>query len=705
MSGLVLTGTLVLAAISAAPANPSAAYVQRTMKMLEASTAEHPVHVRVLFYGQSITAQAWTRTVGQRLTERYPTVKFEFRNAAIGGYTSNLLIRTADHDLYPWYPDLLFFHVYGPMDKYEEIVRRVRERTSAEIVIWTSHLNIVSKDKPDQINTTHDERATQIRAVAPKYHCMLIDLREKWRKYLAEHGIAVKDLLADAVHLNPQGCDLYARLISEELVRRPELGDDPAESGTITTVAATDPAVRRAADGSLTLQFTGNRVVAISDGHGTPAARASLLLDGKPMDSMPELWAVSRPSRGPVWMPAINHIAFDRAPVEEDWTLTCLPDSTPDGKRIHFRVRGTVTGDDGEGWNTEPFVSRSRRVIIEPADWHLAWALGYKKQTLPPGFQVTWRSYPLFTGSYQPQPADMRTVLVQGCANQTHTLTLAAQGGALGIRAFVIHTPPRPAVANQAGAADVPPGAAALGYTKRVISETPTLADIAPGRTGNYKWFSGQWYSKKTPSLDHYAMRDGVLSLKVGGNLVSAPLDFSKGKLPLLPGADGFYAEFDVQLSDNDPDHWPAVWLMPAEHDGRHDHYAGDPPGFERFMELDVDEGGFGPGLTGTVHSTEGVYPKWKHVQNPNNISRVPLDRSQRHTFGASYDPRLQRVTWWLDGKEQMSAGAPYVPAIAAKQHFYLILSGQSHKLKKPHWTMVSGVRAYAPPNSPLPAR
>jgi hypothetical protein len=25
------------------------------------------------------------------------------------------VIRTADHELYPWYPDLLFFHVYGPM--------------------------------------------------------------------------------------------------------------------------------------------------------------------------------------------------------------------------------------------------------------------------------------------------------------------------------------------------------------------------------------------------------------------------------------------------------------------------------------------------------------------------------------------------------------------------------------------------------------
>ena len=50
----------------------------------------------------------------------------------------------------------------------------------------------------------------------------------------------------------------------------------------------------------------------------------------------------------------------------------------------------------------------------------------------------------------------------------------------------------------------IPPGAAALGFTKCVIQETPTAADIAPGRNGNCKWFSGQWYSKTQPPLDLY---------------------------------------------------------------------------------------------------------------------------------------------------------------------------------------------------------
>jgi hypothetical protein len=224
-------------------------------------------------------------------------------------------------------------------------------------------------------------------------------------------------------------------------LRAPELGDNPTTSGTITTVPAT-----KGADGSLTLRFTGNRVLAISDGTGATDAKAKVLLDGKPMDGSKELWAITRPSVGPakIWMPAINNISFTQTPVAEDWTLTCLPDSTSDGKKIHFKLRGSVTGDDGEGWNTKRFVSRSQRAIIEPGDWRIAWTLEYMKAKLPKGFKVTWRSYPMFTSIYEPKPAGARTLLVQGCANQTHTLTLIPEGGALGLSAFVVHAPPKP---------------------------------------------------------------------------------------------------------------------------------------------------------------------------------------------------------------------------------------------------------------------
>ncbi|MCX7597711.1 MAG: cellulase family glycosylhydrolase [Armatimonadetes bacterium] len=257
-------------------------------------------------------------------------------------------------------------------------------------------------------------------------------------------------------------------------------------------------------------------------------------------------------------------------------------------------------------------------------------------------------------------------------------------------------------------AKDLPLGAALLGYTKCIINERPTAEDIAPGSRGDYKWFSGQWwYSDRAPSLDHYSTVDGVLAISLGGDLVSAPHDFSPGKLPLLPGPDGFYVEFESWLSDNEPDHWPALWLMPAEHNARgDDHYPGDPPDFRRFMEFDIDEGGFGPGLTGTVHSCWGIWSPekgYEQIQNPNNVSPIPLDRTQKHVFAGSYDPVRQKVTWWVDGVKQMWAGPPYVPEVAAKQHFYIILSAQSHGQQKPYRMFVGAVKAYVPPHSKLP--
>ncbi len=142
-------------------------------------------------------------------------------------------------------------------------------------------------------------------------------------------------------------------------------------------------------------------------------------------------------------MPAIKQISFEKALLAEDWTLTCLSDSTPDAKKVHFKVTGSLTGDDGEGYSTERFVSQSGRVVIEPADWHLEWSLGYKKLTLPEGFQVKWKTYPLFTAKYQPQSTGAETVLVQNCATTTHKLTLKGSASKLGITGFRVYAPRR----------------------------------------------------------------------------------------------------------------------------------------------------------------------------------------------------------------------------------------------------------------------
>ena len=434
------------------PANPSVACIQRTMKAMEESTAEKPATVRILFYGQSIVSQPWPRILMANLTNRYPTVDFVWENRAIGGYTSPALSRTAESDLYPYYPDLLFFHVYGPLDKYEEIVRLTRERTTAEIVLWTSHLS--RNQDPFKMLRSRDERTQGILDIAKRYGCMVVDLNRKWSEMIIGHGYTMDDLLRDGIHMKTEGPALpaYAAFIGGELVRLPGVDGDPSVSGTITTVNIGDPAVKRGDDGTLTLSFSGNRVVAVSDGSGAAGATATLMLDGRPVSEFPDMYANTRPSAIVNWMPMIRLVTRKEGvmPVAEDWTLTYIDGTQSDGQKIHYRVDGSVTGFDGEGWNTEKFESKSGRAVILPDDFHV-WQYSYVKDKkhyidrgrdkAKVGDKVEWSTVKLFADPYSASPAGTRTVLVQNCSNGSHTLTIRPHGGSPGIGCFIVHAP------------------------------------------------------------------------------------------------------------------------------------------------------------------------------------------------------------------------------------------------------------------------
>jgi hypothetical protein len=131
--------------------------------------------------------------------------------------------------------------------------------------------------------------------------------------------------------------------------------------------------------------------------------------------------------------------------IVEDWTLKVLK-STPDGEEIFFRVFGSLTGEDGEGINTEKFVSNSGRVVIEGGDeWLVARALDYKKKEMPDNYNVTWRVEPHFQDllsfpGNNFDGTDNAVTLIEGIPNGPHVLRLIPWPGAQlrikGIRAY-----------------------------------------------------------------------------------------------------------------------------------------------------------------------------------------------------------------------------------------------------------------------------
>ncbi len=424
--------------------------VQRVMNLFSSSTPGHKNTVRVLFYGQSITEQSWWREVAEDLRRRFPNADLIIENRAIGGHSSQLLVKTAEADLYPFYPDLLIFHVYGSHVEYENIIRQVRERTTAEIVIQTDHVTrdsaLTEETDPAKLSTKNWDAFMNhsfLPEIARKYGAELVDQRTAWKRYLQENKLTAASLLKDGVHLNDQGCFVMAELVKPWLRLNPAV-DDRAWTNSVRTFEVGRD-VRSDGD-RLEFDFIGNRLDAIAPSTVTALNGLEVWIDGQRPSAIPALRAFSRASAFPnsSW-PCLLRIQSE-APLEiEQWTVT-LTGVSDDLKNVRFTLKGSKTGEDGEGVSTNRFVSKSKRIVIEPGDWNLGYCRQVFKRTVEPGFKITWKVMPLFHDEFRPASAKDPTVensltLAQGLANGPHHLELRGRIGA-NLAALRVYRPP-----------------------------------------------------------------------------------------------------------------------------------------------------------------------------------------------------------------------------------------------------------------------
>jgi hypothetical protein len=406
--------------------------IQRTLTLLARSKPDQRNSVRILFYGQSITEQHWWKLVADDLRRRFPHANLVIENRAIGGFSSQLLVKTAETDLYPFYPDLVIFHVYGSHIEYENIIRRLRERTTAEILMQTDHVTrddeLTEETDPARLtpkNWSPWMNHAFLPATAKKYGAELVNQHELWKQYLRDQKLPAAKLLKDGVHLNDHGCFLMAEIVKAYLRHDPQFPDTPWKDLVKTYDVGKDLAWR---DGKLILEFTGNRVdVVCKDGQAPPA---TVTIDGKKPSTFPELYARTRTTYYPRsgW-PSLLRVGSEQLPQVEDWTLT-LTELTPDLKQFRFTVAGSKTGPDGEGSTGERFVSKSGRVVIEPADWNFEYALKVFKAPLPVGFKIQWKVLPQFQDEFvspgvKDKSIETVVTLAQGLTNTKHTLEIS----------------------------------------------------------------------------------------------------------------------------------------------------------------------------------------------------------------------------------------------------------------------------------------
>lgn len=243
----------------------------------------------------------------------------------------------------------------------------------------------------------------------------------------------------------------------------------------------------------------------------------------------------------------------------------------------------------------------------------------------------------------------------------------------------------------------LPKGAEALNLRTAKIDLCPRLEHVSFEPDVMAPLYNGLWWLKQQPSSKLYSNNEtGYLTMLLGGNVATVNRAMKPGLAPLLPGSRSFYVEFTASLSDNDPDHWPAVWLLPVEHNVRQeDAYEGDPPKFERWLEIDVDEGGYANGAMGTALSWSGVWPNYNRIRSTPNLHNAFLDRTKLNRFGAGFDASNKSISFWLNDELQYVARPPSVPDVALKQSFYLIVSAQSRGKNIPYRMSVARVQAF----------
>jgi len=428
-------------------------HIQRTMTLLATSTPTHRNRVRILFYGQSITQQNWSREVSDDLIHRFPYADVTILNLAIGGFASQLLKYPAEHQLYPFYPDLVIFHVYGDHHDYESIIRSIRQRTTSEILMQTDHVisdaTLNEETDPAKITqSTWDAWMNHVflPATAAKYGAELADVHDAWKLYLLYNDVHAAQLLRDGVHLNTWGNYVMAHEVEPYLQYRPDYPNTEWKNLVRDYNVGTGLKWHH---GHLKLRFVGNKIEAIA-APGPPGntATARVLIDGRPPSTFPELTVFTLPQRTPnIGWPAITRLASEKPLVPEDWTAT-LTHINPDATQFQFSVTGSVTGFDGTGSSGSRFVSNSGRVVIDPARWFLNADYNISKKPTPEGWQIHWRAVPLYADtlralSVADPSRETFSNLAQGLTNGPHTLELILNGkGTIPLQSLRVYTPP-----------------------------------------------------------------------------------------------------------------------------------------------------------------------------------------------------------------------------------------------------------------------
>lgn len=439
-------------------------HLARIHSLLRSGSPGEKTPIRILIYGGEVIKMPWSDRLFQELQKQHPNCTLITTNLAITGHQGAELLKLANADIYPFYPDLVLLHAYGGGEQYRRLMKEIRERTTADVLVLTDHPHVhplVSVDE-ETSPAILDRHAAQrpfpqeywvpwlnyslLPRFADEADACLATIRDGWKRHIRTHHLAISNLVSDNyVMPNEQGQHLMVELLLPYF--RPITGlahEDPWNSARISSYSGEDELSWK--QGRVRIEFTGNRVEVISD--TTSDDPVTVLLDGKPPSAHPSLYGVTRSSLIPAsdWPALLN--SRSAIPLqEEEWTAS-LSDIRTNNPYFNFTLRGSKTGPDGEGRSDREFRSPSGRVLISPDDWQVMRFVSQNRGSVPETLEVRWRAVFRGRDDYRPSASSapgefITTVLATGLPNQPHVLELTTRSGRPSpIRAIRSYRPP-----------------------------------------------------------------------------------------------------------------------------------------------------------------------------------------------------------------------------------------------------------------------
>jgi hypothetical protein len=457
MHKVLLPLLLAFSAVPLGASEDTGVHLSRTMELLESGSPDRKTPVTILFYGQSITAQGYAdRAIMKWIAEHYPHAKIKMTNPAIGGYPAPRLRQTAWQDMYNQSPDLVVFHVYGGEGgELEEIFRGMRKHLTADILVWTHHVDSTR----DEGNGLREKTSELMKSLAAKYGCEVADVRALWKETLSKENTVPNDYTTDAIHLNDKGGALLGQAVVSRFQKNPAGSEEWKKRIHTLKLGQPQPGVTYDAGSwkvergglvstgtrPLRIAFTGNRVDLI--GLGGTGGRAKIRLDGKTPSTVHDTLSAGRSSKSPgAWWPAVTQVTLGDAAVPQTFAMK-FHDVAPDGSSFAFDVSGSVSGEEGAGQSGKLFTARSGAFSLKPNDLALSMVKKVLNKNLPPEFTVEW---PVFSmskdewtspGKLENGKVPQETV-VRCWTDGPHVLEILPAGdGPVGIRDVMIFSP------------------------------------------------------------------------------------------------------------------------------------------------------------------------------------------------------------------------------------------------------------------------